>query len=366
MSTKKNIFKSLHLDRDNLYDWITEFASENFAESSVSEISLISGNQHRCKINANEKEILIDFYYNIDNTTTIQPKVGQEKDISVKIANHILSKLSFKETDVKSRSYSVHPISPDEVKVIDEYLQELSGVELLSRNRNESNKYTLYQYKSKIGDKITLKHYDNQRLQIQGKPMYLYQEVTCLLSSYFPFDEVIKQQAEFFSIDLDPKEVRDEMQLLLPNAYDVIGDKMRKVLSASLALRKIDIQLEDYSSFVYPALKTLEGYIKILFLNHDIIINKDGFGEYFSYWGKQPLYVLRPDPREKIHCEITVNALEECYSYYYKHRHSLFHAESITESTRIIEKKENADAFIAEILNLMETTCSQIKTAVVR
>jgi hypothetical protein len=358
VSSKKNVFKGLYLDRDMLSEWINEFGCDNFTSCHISEIYNVSGNQFRCSINGDEKEVLIDFYYNLDGTTTLQPKVGQQVDLSIKLATQITSKLHFKETDIKSSSYSVFPISDENVFFIIEYLEEIKGVNLISKVKNDANKYTLYQFQGNIGDKITLIHYDKGRFQVQGKPYYIYQEVTCLLSAYFPFDEVIKKQSEYYSVEINPIEIRTEMQQIMPSAYIILDEQLRKILSTSLALSKIDIQLEDYSSFVFPALKTLEGYLKNLFLQHDIIIKKDGFGEYLNYWNNAA--VLRPEPREKIGNVAVIVAIEKCYAYYNKQRHGLFHSEAIASSTRIIEKKENADSIINFVLELIETTYNEI------
>lgn len=357
--SSKNIFKGLALDRDMLYQWLTEFAEENFSDFTVNPIVHISGNQYRGIIKGDGKDITIDFYYNSDGKTTINPRVGQHQEISLRIASIILTKLQYKESDIQSRSYSVHPIEREDVDVVVEYLQELEGVELVGKSRNDTNKYWLFQYKSKIGDKITLKYFDKKRLQIQGKPMYLYQEVACLLSAYFPFDEIVKKQAEYFSVDINPTEIRIEMQQLIPNAYTALDEQLRKILSSSLSLRKVDIPLEDYSGFVFPALRTLEGYLKFLFSQKGILITKkDMFGNYLH---QRPTgFVLNADAKARITCDKTTSAIEKCYTYYNTHRHGLFHTEVVASSTRILQTKQSAESIINDVLELIETTYSDI------
>lgn len=350
----KNPYKGLHIDKALIPVWVEQFCIDSFEEFTFSEIRHVSSNQYRCELSGNKKVFLVDFYYNVDGTTSLNPKVGQNIDLSIRLASYIASKLEYKETDVRGSSYSVTQIKPDEVEFIIEYLESLDGIKLLEKVRNDSNKYFLYKYQGKTGDRITLKHFDNTRFQVQGKPYQLYQEVTCLLSAYFPFDEIVKKQAEYFSVDINPAEIRNEMQQLMPTAYDVLDEQLRKVLSPSLALRKIDIPLEDYSCFVFPALKTLEGYLKSLFGKHNIIIKKDGFGDYLTYWGKSA--VLRPDARNKIGNEKAVAGIEKCYTYYYQHRHRLFHADAVASATRIIETKESACSIINHVLDLIESS----------
>ncbi|TMU83786.1 hypothetical protein FGG79_19005 [Bacillus sp. BHET2] len=355
MSKKTNPFKGLLLDRDRLLDWIQEYAEEKFESFEISPITLVGGVQHRCIIQADSKIMLLDFYFNNDDKTTIRPTVGQNQDVSVEIATHILGKLTYKHTDVISRSYSVHPIDEEELKMILQFFdEELEGVKKINQSYNESNNYTLYQYKSNIGDKLTLKYFGNKRLQIQGKPMFLYQEITCLLSGYFPFDEVIKNQSEFFSVEISPEEIREEMQELMPSAYNFLGENQKKILSGSLALNKIDIPLEDYSPFAFPALKTLEGVLKSIFLSKGVRIKKDGFGDYFGYNGvlrKQELLVDKLDIDGSV---VVKKVIEDLYNYYNKHRHKLFHVEAIDAATRIIETKQEAETIVSDVLSLIE------------
>ncbi|TES52111.1 hypothetical protein E2L07_14485 [Halalkalibacterium halodurans] len=360
--SKKNIFKGLHLNRNMLLQWINEFSELKFSSFTCSELELVGGNQYRCTIVGDGKELLVDFYFNKDDKTTIQPKVGQNQDTSMELATYILGKLEYSYSDIKSRSYSVHPLPEDELDLIIEYLGELKGVKKVNVSRNDTNRYSLYQFKSEIGDKITLTYYDNKRLQIQGKPFFLYQEVTCLLSAYFPFEDVIKNQSEFFSVEISPTEIRDEMKEMLPSAYNYINEELKKVLSASLALQKIDIELEDYSSFVFPALKTLEGYLKQIFAEKGILIKKGGFGKYFGYNSILKKYKYLQEP--EIDSIVTIDVIETLYNYVHKHRHTIFHAEAIASATRIIETKQNAELIIEQVISLIETTHEKLNNPV--
>ncbi|MDE7310879.1 MAG: viroplasmin family protein [Eubacterium sp.] len=49
-------------------------------------------------------------------------------------------------------------------------------------------------------------------------------------------------------------------------------DTILKLLSPSVSLRKVNIDLEDYSCYTFPVLRALEGYIKYLFGLKGIVI----------------------------------------------------------------------------------------------
>ncbi|MGZ0086852.1 type II toxin-antitoxin system RnlA family toxin [Caldibacillus thermoamylovorans] len=359
---KKNIFKGLMLDRSKLPEWLAQVTKEKFSDSIVSEIYRVGKGDihHRCDITGDGKKFFIDFYFNSDGTTTIQPLVGPPKhhDTNIEIATALLSFLDFNNQDAKGMSYSVSPLEKEDFEFIIEYLDELDGNVQLEKTTNLRNKYTMYKYRSRIGDKITLIYYDNKRLQIQGKPAYLYQEVTCLLSQYFPFDEVVRKQGEFFSVDLNPTEIREEMKESLPEAYADLDETLKKILSASFALQKIDIELEDYSCFAFPALRALEGYLKDILFKKGITVGKEGFSDFFEKHGNK--YVLKSDKRAKIGCSVTADCVENIYNYYKRQRHGLFHAEAVVAGTRILANRELAEKIISDVVSLINSTHNDI------
>ncbi|PWW26627.1 RnlA-like RNase toxin of RnlAB toxin-antitoxin system [Cytobacillus oceanisediminis] len=352
----KNIFKALNLDREKLPVIINEFAQKRFSSCEVSDIEHINGTLHRCTIQADYKTILLDLYYLENGKTTLRPS-GQHMDISTELAAHIKGNIQFAATD-RTGDYSVCPLEEEEFDFIIAFLEEgLEGVKKITESHHEEQKYVLYQFQSSIADKITLKYYKTtSRLQIQGKPMYLYQEVTCLLAKDFQkFDEVIKNQSEFFSIEIKPEEIREEMQELLPSAYNYLGENQRKILSVSLALQKIDIPLEDYSSFVFPALKTLEGFMKQILTSNGIRLSKkETIGDLFGYNGITARHVYLSKEGKELKDGVTKTWMETLYNYYVKERHSLFHVEDMDVFTRIIESKQEADRIISKIIDMME------------
>ncbi|MGG0569097.1 type II toxin-antitoxin system RnlA family toxin [Priestia megaterium] len=360
MTKGKNIFRGLTLDRDKLPGWIKEYAESKFETYDISEIEHIAATQHRCTINGDSKVVQIDFYYAENGKTTLRP-TGKHHDISFELATSILGKLEYNITD-NSRSYSVHPLNSDDFLTLTEYLEELEGVRKVFYDENEKNGYTLSQYIGKIGDKITLKYFQNKRLQIQGKPAFLYQEVAYFLSSFFPFDEVVKNQAEFYSVNIRPEEIRQEMEELLPSAYNnILGENLRKILAGSLALQKIDIDLDDYSTFVFPALKTLEGVIKEILLSNDVPYERvEKFGELFGWNATQRKYVYSNLDGAMINDGSVKSALGDLYTYYNKNRHRLFHVESIDAATSLVETKQQADQIIFKVLELIERACTDI------
>ncbi len=359
MGKAKNPFKGLNIDRDKILDYITDYCDANYSLYEITDLHKVGKNDHQmeCIIYTDEKEIKIHFYYNKDNTTTISPRVGTEQEESIKIASYILENLEFKPS-VSSSSYSVK-LDKETYSFIIEYFDELSTCELITKVRNDSGRYMMHQYKSNIGDKITFKYYDNMTFQVQGKPSYLYTEVTSLLADKFPFEEIVKKQSEMYYVPLEVDEIQEEIKNLFPTAYVFFDsyEPVKSIFTGSLALRKIDIDLPDYSGFIHPALKTVEMYLVYLFLKKGIKVSiKEGFGEYFYYNEFNDENFLKNEIRDIIGCHYHCEAIEKTYKFIKKYRHGYSHSGERIVDTKLVETKSKADNIINSVVNLIEST----------
>lgn len=355
----KGKYKGLHVDKTLLPSWIEEFSGQYFTKSEISDINPVKDTQHRCTIFGDGKEVLLDFYFAKDGKTTMLP-TGKNSDISKELAEFIYNKIQYKTGDTKTRNYSVDKLEREILDELLEYLRQLSGVTQINHKRNDINTSDLWQFSSHIGDKITLIYYDKKKLQIQGKPLYLFNEVNVFLSAFIEFDEVIKTQKEFLDVEISPTKVKQEMKDSLPSAYNILGDNLKKILVSSFALQKFDYPFEDYSPIAFPALKTLEGYLKSILLPYGIVVAKN-FGTVFQPSG--PKHVLISKWQGTIGNIRIIQITEEIYAYLYKHRHTLFHTGAFDADTRIIETRQEADLIVSEVLALIEKSHQDIAAA---
>ncbi len=108
---------------------------------------------------------------------------------------------------------------------------------------------------------------------------------------------------------------------------------------------------EDYSQYVFPALRALEGHMKYLFgISGITITSKKGFG-CFDKDANTQKYTLPP---AKIADGRLRTRLETYYNYYAITRHTLFHFGDIigaTDATRLIGTKHEADEQIKKCLS---------------
>lgn len=114
------------------------------------------------------------------------------------------------------------------------------------------------------------------------------------------------------------------------------------------------VESEEYSMYVFPALRALEGHIKYL------ITEAGGNpGRQFGCFGyDRTMIPNRYVVTESFPDRSKNGSIEKCYNYYKSQRDTVFHFGDIigeTDNTRLIETKEEADEIIKHCLSLIST-----------
>lgn len=201
------------------------------------------------------------------------------------------------------------------------------------------------------GDKVKLTYFKTGTFMLQGCPVLLHSQIVEFLAEYLELDSIVNAQLKLINTNITAEEALNDLEAYLPNSYISLKPKIKAVLSPSLVLRKLALELTDYSSFAFPALRGLEAYLKSLFASKEIIIGRKGFGPYLS---KNSHGTLNQNARNQINCEKTCTAINMCYGYYRSQRHGLFHANGIIETTRVITVKEEALSIVTEVIDKIE------------
>jgi hypothetical protein len=345
-------FKSLNLNRDRIPELLEAF------QPGVTVVgpSMKSPGQFEYLVEVEGKRASIQFYFKEDGTTTIQYKTGKHPEVSEAIANYV--KENGVIDDRKNFSLSFRHVAKEPFALLVEFLSEELKAEL-AEDKTE-NGYRILKVRGKFNDSLTYKYYDNGTLQIQGKPLYLYLETTYFLSEFLDLGDIMAVQSKLYEIPINADEIDYELKALLPRAYTFLDETHRKVLSSSLVLRKLKLPLADYSPFAYPALRSLEGYLKKLLDMKGITVPRDGFGDFFELNAMRSAFLLKEEYRKQIACTATSSAVQSAYSYLNHHRHTLFHAGPSSASTRIIEKRVEADEIITNVLSIIDDSYGKI------
>ncbi|MBE9009274.1 type II toxin-antitoxin system RnlA family toxin [Pseudanabaenaceae cyanobacterium LEGE 13415] len=362
-------FKELNLDRTRLKDCIEEFWKDNNLQGG--EYSEESDKSHRVKYSQDNCQVMVDFLFLKNGTTTIKTKTGKHPDKGEQLAAYLKNKLVGDSR--KSISVSIKDIQQDDFDLLVEFLQELTNedsevpavsVVVSSDDAVKKTIKATTQYK----DSLTLTHYrTTNTLLIQGKPLHGYYQVSYFLSEFTSLNGflaiVYKGEEAPTTVDINERDIEIELQALLPNAYSNLGEGILKMLRTSCTLKNTSISLPEYSCYVFPALRALEGVMRRLLFERGYSLeyeNDNSFGGLF-YRDAGGKYIAKSDFRGKIGDSKICDALGYCYTYFVVQRHTLFHANDFTDSSTFVATKDEATQTIEKIIKTIDTAYKMVK-----
>lgn len=338
-------FKQLNLDRARFQALINEFFSD---EATV---MVQRGNAlWEIRREVDNKEMILQFHFLNDGRTTINYKVGKNQESSRSLAEYIKDKAL---VDPRHNIYlSFKNFGEQSLKELMEYLSLVPGIKLIEDKQIPSGQ-RIIKFVGEQKDEVTFVYHVNSTLQLQGRPVTLYCQVIAFLSEYLSLGDIIESQSKFIPVPIKIADIEYELDSRMPLAHKKLDPTTRKMIGTSIAFTKIDIKLPDYTAFVFPVLRSLEGQLKSLFFGKGIsILDRDGFGPYFDRNGRK--YHLKPGVQKSIGCSKTCSAIEDSYNYYTNHRHSLFHAEIEPVGSTIIENRDEALRIINTVIEIIE------------
>lgn len=295
---------------------------------------------------------LLHVYLMANECITLNFKVGTNVDLSSTLATHLAEKCM--KTKFEQKPLSLKSITQKDWDFLIQYLVEHYG--FVSKTRVEPNGVSFEISGSKLKP-VYLIRYNNGRFLMQGKALEIYGIIASLLCELVADKSmVITAQIEAYSIEgISPESLSDELNNLMPTSFDFIGPTLQAIISSSLAFAKLNVDLPDYSGFAYPAIRGLEGYVKLLLAKYNYPITEQaGFADKFNK------RILKESVKDTIRCPSSIEAIERSYDLYSIHRHGLFHVDANPETSRILETKEKAVSLIYEIIGLIEKTFSEI------
>ena len=292
-------------------------------------------------------EATLNVYYVKGGATTLMYKTGKNQEWSLEIAQNILENCAIKEFN--ANSFYLKAIRPEDFDVVLEFLvEECSAVVLTDEQVPNGRQVKL---EGVQGDNLILNHFKNNAFQAQGKPRMLFHDTIMILSDLLPFKDIIDKQLEYYETNLTSTDIIGELENRLPVSGSQLNDKIKSVISPSLALKKTDIELTDYSAFAFPMLRGLEGVMKQVFADKGINITKEGFGAHFDNKGISVTF--NNSTKAIVKCLKHERALCNMYSYYHNQRHTIFHMDSTVATSKILDRAE-AEHIINTGINVIE------------
>lgn len=245
--------------------------------------------------------------------------------------------------------YSISNIDKKELDVILDLMCEDN--EKISFNITEETNGIAY--KLKLGGKsLKLTLFTSGKLLVQGKVTLLFQIFTAYISELIGDHNIIPILKDAYRLTIKTNDVNDGWNAFCYNVPDEYNENLKVLLKQSIINLQYYIESEDYSGYVFPALRALEGHIKYLLQKQGIVVYRE-FSQ-FNFDGNT--FLLKPELSiSDAQCR---KDIEKCYSYFNKKRNAIFHFDLIgnTDAAKMINKKSEADEIIKQCLSLINET----------
>lgn len=359
-----NKYSKLQIDTNKMENWISLWCEENL-EGEYSITIRETQDRIRYTITNGNKTILLDLQKAAKGLFTIHYKIGTQQVLSSELAQWIYSKVNYVlNASPFSNGFSVK-ISEEDAKLIIDIIKEDEDIYLEYYNEVTTPgvaNYRLYRFKSKKGDSAVIKFYTNtSRLQIQGKPLYVFNKAVSVISEVSDDkDELVDAHIKFCDLGVTKEEVYNELK-------DILGDRLyaflplshRAMLSTTLNLCKVDFEADDYSYLLTNACRVYEGYVKKVFAQKGLTCEgEQQLGKFFE-WDGPTNPVMKSDYSACLdrNVEETFTAMYKAYSRY---RHPYMHASGYDVTTAIIGDKESAEDKLNEIIMSLKDWHEQI------
>ena len=366
---KDKKYKGLEINLDNIDGWARKFCSER--NYSFKRIDVTSNNKQVIgyKVILEEFTFEVDFFVSKGNRYTISYKRGSKQDVSKDFADYIVDRLGTVNTTDNNKGFTVN-ISCDTYNA---FMELLSGENIVISNKRESEKEEFQRITSKeYGDTITIHYYmTTHNLFIQGKRLQLFDKAVELLSMECPLTDVVSAEIRYADVDIAPEEILKEMEASLGDVYSYLRRTHKAILASGYTFYRISIPLPDYSVFVQPMCRGMEGYmLQLLYDNHVEVEDKEleedkeiTIGYFFhGLKSKNPLE-LKAQYVSMIDNDDIVHEINKLYKWYYKNRHQYSHASDNDVTTAIISKREVADILFKEAVELFKNSYERILAA---
>jgi len=335
-------YKDLNLNRETLDANIQSFLVSN-GYTLDGGIHLLDKRKRVIFGAAGTEFATVDLHLNGTGTTTIQWKMGKNQPAGKQLAIYL--KATINSAEFENVNYSLKGITVDSFDPILGCLNESADVEIsILRDEAVCKQVTLKSVAHQ--DSLTLTHHRTTRvLQIQGKPLSCYRRVIFMLTDLLDLKglEQVLYHKDDSSAEIVRKEMaEDYLKGFFPRSYAHLPDAVKKLLISSCCVKLAAPKLPDYCLLLYPDLRSLEGILKQEMAGYLMSVQDgaNGFGDFFDVKGG--ICTLKPEHVKAVgHAEM-VEAFNTGYSFFRKHRHTIFHMEEFPDGSRMIDTLDKA------------------------
>lgn len=353
-------FKNLNLNREKLVGTIDKFCAFNFGNYEVNpKIEELGPTLRRVHFQADGTTLYLDFHFRKNGSTTIDPSSGGNNSLKESIAVFIKNDTDcgIGDKESKNKWFVAKDIKYEEYLTIIEILKESEYCKSIeTHTKHEENKCEAVALKGIYDEKLTVSYYHtSNKIMLQGRPLLLFNEGVVCIVELVDTDELPKLFNDYFKVEIPKEDVNEQYEHYLPNSHDKHPTKLKKFLMQAVYNYNLEGEMFAYDHLPFPAVKALEGHLKMVLNKYSIEVKKNSFYMFDKTNGR---HELQEKYKTEIRCTKTVAYIEEVYNFYFIQRHSLAHWGDVSEpidQTRILENITEAKSIIMDSLRYIDS-----------
>ena len=245
--------------------------------------------------------------------------------------------------------FTIPYFKEDELQAVFDLLsEEYTDISIEKIDKPNSISYKLTMDRKRLS--VTLFKGGNKKLLVQGTHSVLFQIFITYINDLIGIKEE-RVFSDAYRKRIDKEKIDNGVNDICPIFPSDYPENIKRLIRQAIINLNYFIECEDYSQYIFPALKALEGHMKYLFGKVGIIITSKQMFGCFEKDASTGIYYI---PTTKVIDDTVRAKLEDYYNYYNTTRHTLFHFGDIlgaTDATRFVETKGEADEQIKKCLS---------------
>ncbi|MEI6334647.1 MAG: type II toxin-antitoxin system RnlA family toxin [Methylococcaceae bacterium] len=365
-------YKGLNLRRDEIDQYLSVFVAHNSLVLRSTEL-LDNNKKKRITIGrVGTEDAIIDLHLNNDGTTTVQYKIGKNQEQGQLLAQHFYSTID--PGEFITVNYSLVGISSEDIEPIFDELcfcvddngnrefefnvEQDEPIRKLVRVRSIANQ-----------DTITVTHFKTtNKLTIQGKPLFSYRRIIYLMTELLDLSglqAVLSRTEENTAAIVRIEVARDYLKTQLSESFDSLPSTIQSLLISGCCVKLASPRLPEYSMLLFPDLRALEGVLRTVLCSFGMYPDQEehNFGAFFDVNKSKGVakfkssYIIN-----NVEISNVVQPMENAYTFFRKHRHTLFHMNDFADASRKIDTLEKALSLSKDVYGLLNDIYRAINT----
>ena len=361
----KNETKSLNklnLDRSKLHEAIEYFFLSKTESWEYTPLREMKGNRHRLEYIYEGSSNILDFRFNINETTTIDTSVGELDSFKIELAEAIKEYTVYLSPEVSQfeNPYFVFENVPlDDVNTVINIAIDELGYKKGPQDPAETSTYVRWRLSSTFNEEVVVTYFMKRgKTVIQGRPLKLFTELYTLFLTFVDVAAIPKViEQKFQIVNVQKSDVASLLETYLPNALSSgrLPSKVEKVLYQCAYNLHVKSDMFDYTFLAFPSLRALEGHLKHIMKAKDISLEDRKFSM-FTKVGKN--FMLQEIYRDKFNDQELI-AVNDCFNFFNKQRNNLFHWDTMdkvdSDRTKILENISSAHKIITNTFEIIDS-----------